>query len=94
MPLFIQAVQVTTASGQIFPFGAAAGTVRRVSVYNNGPSAIYVGPSGVTSTTGFRIAPQTSFTFSERLVNGPIYAYCDTLQVTPADTRVMVEVGD
>jgi hypothetical protein len=94
MPLFSQVVQVTSAAGQIFPFGAVPGGPKRISVYNNGPNAIYVGPAGITSSTGFRVAPQTSFTFSERTVNGPIFAYCDSLQVSPADTRILVEVAD
>jgi hypothetical protein len=94
MPLFITTAQVTSAAGQLFPFASVPGGGKRVSVYNNGPNAIYIGPAGVTSTTGFRIAPQTYFTFSDRIVNGPIFAYCDALQVSPADTRVLVEVAD
>lgn len=95
MPVATQAFQVPVAGTKIFPWAGISSTGHlRVTVYNNGPNAIYVGPSGVTTATGMRIAPQTQLVFYDRMVNTSLYAICDTLQVTPADTRVLVEIGD
>lgn len=95
MPVVTQAVAVNVSAGLVFPFGSATGVGRRCSITNNGPNAIYVGSSAVTVLNGFRIAAGGTFTFSEKIINGPIYAIADTaLQVSPADTRIMVEVSD
>jgi len=95
MPLVTQAVAVNTTATQLFPFAAASGGAKRISVTNAGPNPIHIGAAGVTTSNGFKIAAGGSFSLSPGIINGPIFAIAETaLQVSPADTRVMVEVSD
>lgn len=42
---------------------AASATRQSVTIRNNGSGVIYIGPSGVTTATGFNVEPGESFTF-------------------------------
>jgi hypothetical protein len=98
MPLIHNAFQVLTSAGILWPTAAGPpGGQKRVSIYNNGPNAIYIGGQNiaVTVATGFKIPSGGSFVLSPGTINGPIIAIAETAnQVSPADTRVVVEVAD
>lgn len=82
------AVQVlASAAVRITPRSASRGSV---SVFNNGPNAIFVGPDNtVTTATGFPIPAGTAKEFDE--TGAELWARAVTAdQVSPADTRVFV----
>lgn len=70
---------------------------KRISIYNNGPNPIHVGGSNttITTSTGFKIPAGGSFSFSPGIINPPLIGIAETAdQVSPANTRVMIEVAD
>lgn len=63
----------------------------RLTVQNLGPNAIYIGPTGVATGTGYKILSAASYTLEEG-TTARLYAIADTAsQTSPADTRVLVE---
>ena len=63
---------------------------KSIAVHNAGPNAIYVGPSNVTTATGYPIAAGASRDFSIFFLPEALYARAATAdQVAPADTRVL-----
>lgn len=96
MALVTYAVQVLTTATQLFPpaTGVTPGG-KRISIFNAGPNAIHVGAATVTTATGLKIlagAEKTLLPGGDP--NSVIFAIAEVaLQVTPADTRVMIETG-
>lgn len=64
-----------------------AGERLGVSIWNNSSQTVYLGDSGVTTTTGFPIAAGTGFTDS--LTSSPIYGIVAS---STADCRVLAVV--
>lgn len=63
---------------------------KTISVHNAGPNAIYIGPSDVTTTTGFPIAAGATHQFNEAFVPDALYARAATAdQASPANTRII-----
>lgn len=97
MPLLtFTATVLNSAAAQIWPpvAGPSVGA-KRISIYNAGPNPINIGPSGVLTTTGFKIAAAGTLSLHSSLVNGPIYAIADTAdQAGAANTRILVETSD
>lgn len=85
-------VQVTEVSDatptEVYtPVGFAA----RVTIQNLGPNPIYIGSAGVDDTTGYKVLTNASFTLEEG-TSGPLWAIATTAaQVSPNDTRVLIE---
>ena len=57
-------VSVTTSQIALHVGGAALTNRRGILVQNLGTGSIYVGKTGVLTTTGFKIAPETSMWFA------------------------------
>jgi hypothetical protein len=75
---------------------APADPQRRIMlVFNNGPNPIYVGPSGVTTATGFKVPngeamPPIYYSVGDQSVGEAWYAIADTAdQSGTANTRVL-----
>ena len=97
MPLLIFTATVATgAASQIWPPAAGPSvSAKRVSIFNAGPNPINIGPSGVATTTGFKILANGTYSFNPSTVNGPIFAIADTAdQAGAANTRILVETSD
>lgn len=63
---------------------------KSISVHNAGPNAIYLGPSDVTTTTGYPVAAGASVTLNDFFIPDVLYARAATAdQVSPANTRVL-----
>lgn len=79
------------AVSNVTPTLLVAATRHRQSIIvaNAGPNAIYLGPSNVTTATGFPIAAGASRDFPNTAIPENLYAIAATAaQTTPADTRV------
>lgn len=75
------AVAVWTANSSALAALSPAVTLNDVMVQNNGPSTIYVGQSGVTSTTGLPVKAGKSvvlpgFTATSGTTANDVYAIC------------------
>lgn len=94
-----RAVQVATAAPTLL---APNNPNRRIlEVANLGPNAIFVGPSDVTTATGYPVSkvdangvagtlPPLYYSVGDQSVTEALYAIAATaLQTTPADTRVL-----
>jgi hypothetical protein len=82
-------VQVATASGTLV--AADPDSHRRVVIANLGPQPIFVETTGPATAAGS--LPVAATTGVREIVLPPgvtLTAICGTLQVTPADTRVLV----
>lgn len=66
---------------------SASGPVN-LDIVNLGPVDIYIGGVGVTAATGTPVPAGGTFSTNW---SGPCFAYCATLQVSPADTRVTAQ---
>lgn len=68
---------------------------RILLVFNNGPNPIYVGPSGVTTSTGFKVPngeamPPIYYSVGDQSVSEAWYARADSAdQSGTANTRVL-----
>ena len=100
MGLIVLTTAVTFAAQiQIYPVvgGVATPLSGRITITNRGPNIIHVGPTGVTAANGFPIAASggTKELLAGANPNSAIFAIAETaIQVTPLDTRVLVETKD
>lgn len=85
------AVQVAATAAKILTADDQAH--HSVIFYNNGPNPIAIGvDSTVTMATGFIVPAGASLTLDQdKATNNDIWAICSVLQVSPADTRYLVE---
>lgn len=96
MGLTAIAVAVGTSATQLYGTAIPA-NAKRLTIVNGGPNAIHIGPTNaVTTANGFRIPAGSTFPLQAGVhLNGAIWAIAETAaQVSPADTRVLVETSD
>lgn len=65
-----------SGTSQVFVAGSVSTGSRDVTLVNQGPATIYVGQSGVTSSTGFPVAVGNQLTLQGAVVN--VYAVAGT----------------
>lgn len=92
MAVTTTAFQVTASATSMLA-AVASGSLNRKSIliYNKGPNDISIGPDNtVTMANGFLIPAGAAATI-DKAPTDALFAICSVLQVSPADTRILVE---